>query len=56
MGILPVMMITEMKHSWEHWKMMGFEMDEIKDDQGNTIDYDGFFIYKDRGKLTSLKM
>ena len=21
MGVLPVLMITEMKHSWEHWKI-----------------------------------
>ena len=48
MGVLPVLMITEMKHSWEHWKMMGFEMNEIKDAEGKTIDYDGFFIYRDR--------
>ena len=55
MGILPVLMITEMKHSWEHWKMMGFEMNEIKDAEGKTIDYDGFFIYRDRGKLNSIE-
>ena len=55
MGVLPVLMITEMKHSWEHWKMMGFEMNEIKDAEGKTVDYDGFFIYRDRGKLNSIE-
>lgn len=55
MGILPVLIITEMKHSWEHWKTMGFEMNEIKDDKGEIVDYDGFFIYKDRGKLSSIE-
>ena len=55
MGILPVLIITEMKHSWEHWKTMGFEMNEIKDDKGEIVDYDGFFIYKDRGKLCSIE-
>jgi hypothetical protein len=55
MGILPILIITEMKHSWEHWKTMGFEMNEIKDKTGNIIDYDGFFIYKDRGKLQSIE-
>lgn len=55
MGILPVLIITEMKHSWEHWKTMGFEMNEIKDDKGEVVDYDGFFIYKDRGKLSSIE-
>ena len=56
MGILPVLIITEMKHSWEHWKTMGFEMNEIKDDKGEIVDYDGFFIYKDRGKLSSIEL
>ena len=55
MGILPVLIITEMKHSWEHWRTMGFEMNEILDKDGNVIDYDGFFIYKDRGKLSSIE-
>jgi hypothetical protein len=55
MGILPVLIITEMKHSWDHWQTMGFELNEIKDDNGNVVDYDGFFIYKDRGKLASIE-
>jgi RecA/RadA recombinase len=55
MGILPVLIITEMKHSWDHWQTMGFEMNEIKDKDGNVVDYDGFFIYKDRGKLSSIE-
>ena len=55
MGILPILIITEMKHSWEHWRTMGFEMNEVLDKEGNIIDYDGFFIYKDRGKLSSIE-
>jgi len=55
MGILPVLIITEMKHDFNHWKTMGFEMNEIKDKEGNVVDYDGFFIYKDRGKLQSIE-
>ena len=55
MGILPVLIITEMKHSWEHWRTMGFEMNEVLDKNGSVIDYDGFFIYKDRGKLSSIE-
>jgi hypothetical protein len=55
MGILPVLIITEMKHSWEHWRTMGFEMSEVLDKDGNIVDYDGFFIYKDRGKLSSIE-
>ena len=55
MGILPILIITEMKHSWEHWRTMGFEMNEVLDKEGNIVDYDGFFIYKDRGKLSSIE-
>jgi len=44
-----------MKHSWDHWRTMGFEMNEILDKEGNVVDYDGFFIYKDRGKLSSIE-
>lgn len=54
-GILPVLMITEMKHDWNHFKTMGFEMEEIKDESGNTVDYDGFFIYRDRSTLNSIE-
>ena len=54
-GILPVIIITEMKHDWEHFKTMGFEMTEVKDKDGKTIDYDGFFIYKDRSTLNSIE-
>jgi hypothetical protein len=55
MGVLPVLMITEMKHDWNHFKTMGFEMDEIKDKDGNVIDYKGFFIYRDRSTLNSIE-
>ena len=55
MGILPVLMITEMKHDWNHFKTMGFEMDEVKDKDGKVIDYTGFFIYKDRSTLNSIE-
>jgi len=55
MGILPILIITEMKHSWEHWRTMGFEINEVLDKEGNIVDYDGFFIYKDRGKLSSIE-
>jgi len=55
MGVLPVLMITEMKHDWGHFKQMGFQMDEVTDDEGNVINYDGFFIYKDRSTLHSIE-
>jgi hypothetical protein len=55
MGLLPVLIITEMKHDWNHWKTMGFKFDEIKDKDGNVTDYDGDFIYRDAGKLRSIE-
>jgi RecA/RadA recombinase len=54
-GILPVIIITEMKHSWEHWRTMGFEMEDVLDEQGNVIDHNGFFIYRDRSTLSSIE-
>jgi hypothetical protein len=55
MGILPVIIMTEMKHSWDHWKTMGFQMDDVLDDKGNIVDHDGFFIYVDRSTLNSIE-
>lgn len=55
LGILPVIIITEMKHSWEHWKTMGFEMEDVEDENGNIVDHKGFFIYRDRGTLRSIE-
>ncbi len=54
MGILPVLIITEMKHDWNHWKTMGFEIDDVVDtDTGEIVDQTGFFIYRDRSSLNS---
>lgn len=50
MGILPVIIITEMKHSWDHWETMGFNLG--KDEDGN---FNGFFIYADRETLNSIE-
>ena len=38
MGILPVLIITEMKHDWNHWRTMGFEMEDIVDEETGEID------------------
>ncbi len=55
-GILPVFIITEMKWSWEHAKMMGFEVDEIFDKEtGELIDYEGQFLYVDRETLHTIE-
>tara|TARA_R110000772_G_scaffold66379_1_gene147958 strand:- start:1631 stop:2707 length:1077 start_codon:yes stop_codon:yes gene_type:complete len=54
--ILPVFIITEMKWSWEHAKMMGLEFDEIIDEEtGDVVDYTGNFLYVDRESLNSIE-
>jgi len=56
MGVLPVLIITEMKHDWNHWKIMGFEMEDVVDEEtGEIIDHTGFFIYRDRSTLNSIE-
>jgi hypothetical protein len=56
MGVLPVLIITEMKHDWNHWKTMGFEINDVVDENtGEIIDQDGFFIYRDRSTLNSIE-
>lgn len=53
-GVLPIIIITEMKHSWEHWSAMGFDLGETIDENGNK-DYKGFFIYADRESLQCIE-
>ena len=55
MGVLPVLIITEMKHDWNHWKTMGFEMNNIANEDGEIVDHDGFFIYRDRTTLHAIE-
>jgi len=56
MGILPVFIITEMKWNWDHARQMGFQMEEVVDqDTGEVIDYRGDFVYIDRGALTTIE-
>ena len=56
MGVLPVLIITEMKHDWNHWKTMGFEInDVVNEETGEVVDQDGFFIYRDRSTLNSIE-
>jgi hypothetical protein len=56
MGILPVLIITEMKWSWEHARQMGLEFTEVPDDKtGEVKGYDGFFLYIDREKLNMIE-
>jgi len=54
--ILPVFIITEMKWSWEHAKMMGLKVDEVVDEKtGEIIDYKGNFLYVDRETIHSIE-
>ena len=55
MGILPVFIITEMKWSWEHAKEMGLEFQPVTNSDGVVVDYKGFFLYADRGKLNTIE-
>ena len=55
-GIMPVFIITEMKWNWEHAIQMGLEVEEVADENtGEIVDYDGFFIYADRGNLNTIE-
>ena len=55
-GIMPVFIITEMKWSWDHAKMMGMEVNEVIDKKtGEIINYDGNFIYVDRETINSIE-
>ena len=54
--ILPVFIITEMKWSWEHARMMGLKVEEVADEEtGEIIDYKGNFLYVDRETLHSIE-
>jgi len=44
-GILPVFIITEQKWSFEHAKLMGFQCEEIVDEETGELDWDGFYIF-----------
>ena len=54
-GVLPVFIISEMKWSWEHAKEMGLEFTEVLDESGRVADYEGFFLYADRGTLNTIE-
>jgi hypothetical protein len=54
--ILPVFIITEMKWNWEHAIQMGLEVNIKADEEtGEITDYDGFFIYADRGTINTIE-
>lgn len=55
MGILPVFIITEMKWSWDHARTMGLQFEEVCDEDGEVVDYRGFFLFVDREKLHTIE-
>jgi len=55
-NILPVFIITEMKWSWEHAREMGFQFNEVVDEEtGEVLNYEGFYLYADRGTLNTIE-
>ena len=55
-NIMPVFIITEMKWSWDHAKMMGLDVKEvINKDTGEVENYEGNFIYVDRETINSIE-
>jgi len=44
-GVLPVFIITEQKWSFEHARLMGFECEEVVDEETGELDWDGFFLF-----------
>ena len=55
-NILPVFIITEMKWSWDHAKMMGMDIKEVVDeDTGEVVNFEGNFIYVDRETINSIE-
>ena len=44
-GILPVIIITEQKWSFEHAKLMGFECEEVVNKNTGEISWEGFYLF-----------
>jgi hypothetical protein len=45
-----------MKWSWEHARTMGFQLEDIVDEEtGEVVDHKGFFIYRDRTSLNTIE-
>lgn len=44
-GILPIIIITEQKWSFEHAQLMGFECEKTVDEETGEINWDGFFLF-----------
>jgi hypothetical protein len=53
MGILPVIIDTENNFSWEHAREIGIEFNEVCNEHGEIVSYDGDFIYVNNEILIS---
>lgn len=53
-NILPIFLITEQKHRWNHAVSMGFEINETADEDG-VVSYDGFYMYYDRNDFETVE-
>lgn len=53
-NVLPVIIMTEMKHDWNHWEKMGFSLEKSINSEGE-LEYGGFFLYNDREKLHAIE-
>lgn len=54
--ILPVLLITEPKWSWEHARELGLQFEEVIDeDTGEVVNYKGFFLYIDGYSVKSIE-
>jgi hypothetical protein len=54
MGILPVFLVTEQKHSWGHAQKMGLVVNEDIDEDG-CVSYSGDFLYFDRNNFNTVE-
>jgi hypothetical protein len=55
MGLLPILIVTEMKWSFEHAIQMGFQAEMKPDPETGEVSYGGNFIYVDRSSLYTIE-
>jgi hypothetical protein len=54
-GIIPVFIVTELKFSFEHMKLMGIDVRENYNEETGEVTYDGDFIYIDRSQFDTIE-
>ena len=53
-GDFPIIIDTEGNFNWDHAKNIGVQFEEIKDDTGKVVDYEGDFLYISNRKLLDM--